>query len=157
MNPLQTRNDPLEHGDLAALLCIGSPQLQEVVISQLTGLGFGIHTATSSEEAIPKLHAHPYNIVAIEEELDGTDAQTHPLLAELASMRLDLRREMFVVLLGPDLVTQSEIQAFALSIDLAVNLQDAANLKTIVGRAIVGHEEFYAAYNAVKKDVRREG
>lgn len=157
MSTLQTRNDSFEHGDLAALLCIGSPELQEIAVDQLTQLGFGIRTAFTAEEAIFKLCSHPYNVVVIEENIDGTDAQTHPVLAELASIRLETRREMFVVLIGPDLETQSETQSFALSIDLAVNLRDATNLKALLGRGIVEQEEFYASYNAIKKDVRKEG
>ena len=157
MSTLQTRNDSFEHGDLVALLCIGSPELQEIAIDQITQLGFAIHTATNAEYAISKISSQPYNIVAIEENLEGTDAATHPILAELATIRLDVRRDLFVVLIGPGMETQSENQAFALSVDLTVNLQDTPNLKTLVGRGIVAQEEFYAAYKAVKKDVQRTG
>jgi hypothetical protein len=157
MSTLQTRNDSFEHGDLVALLCIGSPELQELAIDQITQLGFAIHTAFTAEEANSKLTTHPYNIVAIEENLEGTDAQTHPILAELAALRLDARRDLFVVLIGPGMETQSDSQAFGLSVDLTINLADAPNLKTLVGRGIVAQEEFYAAFNAVKKDVQRAG
>lgn len=157
MSTLQTRNDSFEHGDLVALLCIGSPELQEIVLDQITQLGFAIHTSFSAEDAISKLSSHPYNVVVIEENLEGTDAPTHPILAELATIRLDVRRDLFVVLVGPGMETQSGTQAFALSVDLTVNLQDAPNLKPLVGRGIVDQEEFYTAYKAVKKDVQRAG
>lgn len=157
MSILQTRTDSLEHGDLAALVCIDSPDLQEIVIDQLSQLGFGIHTASTAEEAIPMVYAHSYNIVATSEDFGGADVQTHPLLAELSGIPLDLRQSMFVCLIGPNMVTESEMQAFTLSIDLTVLLEDVPNLKTIVGRAVVRQEEFYKAYNAVKKRVRSEG
>ena len=157
MCTLQTRNDPFEHGDLVALLCIGSPELQEIVIDQITQLGFGIHTAFTAEDAVSQLATHPYNLVVIEENLEGTDAQTHPVLAELATIRLDVRRDLFVALIGPGMETQSDSQAFALSVDLTAHRHSSPNLKTLVGRGIVEQEEFYAAYKAVKKDVQRAG
>lgn len=157
MSTLQTRNDSFEHGDLVALLCIGSPELQEIAIDQISQLGFALHTAFTAEEANAKLAAHPYNLVVIEENLEGTDALTHPILAELATFRLDVRRDLFVVMIGPGMETQSDSQAFALSVDLTLNLQDASKLKPLAGRGIVEQEEFYAAYKAVKKDVMRAG
>jgi hypothetical protein len=157
MSTLQTRNDSFQHGDLAALLCIESPGIQQTITDQITQLGFAIHSAFTAEEAISKLSSHTYNVVIIEENLEGTDAQTHPVLAELATMRLDTRRGFYVVLIGPGMETQSDTQAFGLSVDLTLNLLDMSDLKQLVGRGIVEQEEFYAAFKAVKKDVQRIG
>lgn len=157
MSQLQPRNDPFEHGDLLALLCIGDPELQEAAIGQISQLGFALHTAFTAEEAISKLAFHPYTLAVIEANLEGTDAETHPVLAHLATLRLDRRRDLFVVLAGPDLETHSGTQAFGLSVDLTVNTRDAGKLKTVVGKAIVEQEEFHAAYKTVKKDIQRAG
>jgi hypothetical protein len=149
-----TRNDSLEHGDLAALLCIDDAQLQATVIEQVTQLGFGVHTALFAEEVGVRLRSRGYDVVIVSENFGGSDAESNPALHEIANVPMNQRRESFVILIGPTMVTRSEMQAFMYSVDLVVKKEDAANLKTIAGRGIVRQEEFYATFLSVQKAVR---
>ena len=141
----------------SALLCIDSPDLLEITSSQLTVLGFEVHTAAAAETAISLLHSHFYDLVAVEEEFGGGDAETHPILAEIAALPLEIRRAIFVVLLGAHCATGSEMEAFALSVDLVVGRRDAENFKALAGQGLARQEEFYAAYKSVAKLVQGEG
>jgi len=96
-------------------------------------------------------------VMVISDDFGGGDAETHPVLAQLASVPLELRRSMFVVLIGPNLTTHSKMQAFALSVELVICPQDVPNLKALVGQGLARHEEFYATFNAVARLIRKEG
>ncbi|MEI6350109.1 MAG: hypothetical protein WCP06_03270 [Verrucomicrobiota bacterium] len=157
METLQTRNDLIEHGDLACLIAVDVPETQSVAIEQFTQLGFGIHTALSSEEFTTKFHANPYDVIVISEQLGACDVDTNPAIAELVVLSPIQRRELFVVLIGPNMVSRSEMQAFHYSVDITVNQADAHELKTIAGRGILKQEEFYAAFNSVLKAMRAGG
>ena len=89
--------------------------------------------------------------------LGGGDAETHPVLAQLASIPLDMRRSLFVILVGPELTSFSKMEAFALSVDLVIRPQDISNLKAIVGQGLAAQEAFYASFHAVARQVREEG
>ena len=55
-------------------------------------------------------------------------------------------RQQFVVLLGPNMVTSDEMQAFIYSVDLAFSFSDLSNLKTVLRRAATRHKDFYAPF-----------
>ncbi len=154
MSTLETRNDPFEHGDLSALVCVDEPALQAIVIDQLTQLGFGIHTGLYPEEVAVRLRARTYEIVVVAENFAGGDLETNPALHELGSLSLDQRRASYVILIGPSMESRSEIQAFMCSVDLTLRVEDAENLRVIAGGGIVRHEESYATFHAVRKSVR---
>lgn len=151
---LQTRNDPLEHGDLAALLCLDDPEMQAVAIDQLSQLGFAIHTGLYVEEIAIRLRSRTYEVIVVGENFAGSDADTNPALNEIARLSLQQRRGSFVILLGPTMESRSEMQAFVYSVDLTLRSDEAQNLKTIAGRGIVRQEEFYSAFNGVRLAAR---
>jgi len=148
------RNDIIEDGDLSSLVCIDDSELQGLVFDQLAQLGFGIHTAFNGEEVNTKLRGRVYDIVVISERFANCEAATNSALVEIASMPLETRRETYVVLIGPNMNSRSDMQAFLFSVDLVVRQEDAFQLKTIAGRGIVRQEEFYAVFNNVLKAVR---
>jgi len=155
MNPL--RNAPSASRDFTALLCMDAPDMLQAVTDQLASLGFEMHTVATSEQALNNLYSHSYDVLVVSDTFGGGDAETHPVLAQLASVPLDLRRKLFVILLGPNLMPRSTMQAFALSVDLVLHPKDVANLKGIVGQSLAAHQEFYAAFNAVHTRLREEG
>jgi len=155
MNPL--RNDPSASRDFTALLCLDAQDVLQAAIDQLAPLGFEIHTVATPEQALSHLYSHSYDVLVVSDGFGGGDAEAHPVLAQLASVPLDMRRKLFVILLGPNLTPHSTMQAFALSVDLVLKPQDVANLKRIVGQGLASHQEFYAAFNAVHAHLRQEG
>lgn len=157
MTTLQTRNDAIEHGDLAALICVDDPAVQNAVIEQLTHLGFSFHTAHFPEEVSMRLRARNYEIVVIGESFGGGDLSHHPVIEELNRLSLEQRRIAYAILVGPSMESRSEMQAFLYSVDLTLREDQLDNLKTIVGRGIVRKEEFYNAYNGVAQSLKGTG
>ena len=49
----------------------------------------------------------------------------------------------FVVLIGPNMITNDELQAFQYSVDLVVSVSDFANFRPVLRRGVARHQEFY--------------
>ncbi len=142
--------------DFKALLCLGSQESVETATRQLAPLGFEVHTVSTPEQALSHWYSHFYEVMVVCDDFGGGDAQAHPVLSQLTTIPLDLRRKLFVVLVGPNLVSQSRMQAFTLSVDLVLCPQDLPNLKALVGQGLVQNGQFYAAFYEVENLLRKE-
>lgn len=144
---IQTRYDVFEPDDLTSLVCIDEAEVQRAVVEQLGELGYRIHTGLFAEDISLKLKAHAYDVVAIYETFAGTVAEGNPVLLETTRTPSALRRNQFVTLIGPNMITASEIQAFQFSVDLVFSVSDLANFKPVLKRGVARHQEFYRKFN----------
>ena len=142
----QSRYDVFEEGDQTALVCIDDPEIQQPTVEQITALGYKIHTGLFPEDVALKLRTHNYNLVVVYENFNGCDLETNQILKEVVNVPAEQRRQQFVVLIGPNMVTTDEMQTFIYSVDLAFSLSDLSNLKTVLRRAAVRHKDFYAPF-----------
>ena len=155
MNP--GLNDLSSSRALTALLCIHSQEVLETTTTQLTTLGFKAHSVSTPEQALDHLYSHACDVLVVSDDFGGGDAHAHPVLVQLASVPLNLRRKLFVILLGPNLTPNSQMQAFALSVDLVLRPQDVVNLNAILAHSLAAQELFYATFNEVQQQLRKEG
>lgn len=142
----QARYDIFEEGDLTALVCIDDPEIQQVTLEQLTALKYKIHAGLFPEDIALKLRTHTYDVVVVYENFNECDLETNQVLKEVIGVAPEQRRQQFVVLLGANMVTSDEMQAFVYSVDLTYSLSDLVNLKTVLRRATARHKEFYANF-----------
>ncbi len=138
------RLDIFEPGDLTALVCCDVPEVQRIVVDQLTSLNYKIHTGLFVEDIQLKLRAHAYHVVVISENFAATDVATNPLLNEAIRAPAQQRRKQTLVLVGASLQTNDELQAFQHSVDLVLNLADVMNLRPVLRRTILRAQELYA-------------
>jgi hypothetical protein len=140
----QSRYDVFEEGDQTALICVDDPEIQQAAVEQITTLGYKIHTGLFPEDVALKLRTHNYNLVVVYENFNGWDLETNQILKEVVNSPPEQRRQQFVVLFGPNMVTSDDMQTFIYSVDLTFSLSDLSNLKTVVRRAAARNKEFYA-------------
>jgi hypothetical protein len=144
---LQHRHDIFEPDDLTALVCVDEPEVQRTTVEQLGELNYRLHTGLFAEDISLRLRAHTYNVVVIYETFAGSVAEGNPVLLETIRTPSPQRRNQFVVLIGPNMVTNNEIQAFQFSVDLVVSVSDIANFRPLLRRAISRHADFYRKFN----------
>ncbi|HEV7868430.1 MAG TPA: hypothetical protein VGO90_12165, partial [Chthoniobacteraceae bacterium] len=133
-----------EPGDRTALVCLDVPEVQRLVVDQLTALEYKMHTGLFIEDILLKLRTHVYDVVLISENFNATDAETNPILATAIAAPAPQRRKQLIVLIGSSLTTNDELQAFRHSVDLVVNLSDVINLRPVLRRGTLRAQEFYA-------------
>jgi hypothetical protein len=143
---IQTRHDIFEPDDLTSLVCVDEAEVQRAVVDALGQLGYRIHTGLFVEDISLKLRAHTYDVVAIYETFAGSVAEGNPVLLETIRTPSMQRRNQIVVLIGPNMITNSEIQAFQYSVDLVVSVSDLANFQPVLRRGVARHQEFYRKF-----------
>jgi hypothetical protein len=142
----QNRHDIFEQNDLTSLVCIDEPEVQRAVVDQLGQLEYKIHTGLFAEDISLKLKAHTYDVVAIYETFAGSVAEGNPVLIETTRIPCSQRRHQFVTLVGPNMITNNEVQAFQYSVDLVVSVSDLANFKPVLRRSVARHQDFYRKF-----------
>ena len=143
---IQTRHDLFEPGDLTALVCVDDPQVQRATVDQVSALNYKIHTGLFTEDISLKLKAHTYDMVVIYENFNDTVAEGNPVLAETTRIPALQRRHQYVVLIGPGMITNDDMQAFQYSVDLAFGISDLSNLAPVLRRGIARYKEFYRLF-----------
>jgi hypothetical protein len=144
---IQNRHDVFENDDQTALVCIDESDIQRAVLEQLGDLGYRIHTGLFLEDITLKLRAHTYNVVAVNETFAGSLAEGNPVLLETTRIPGKQRRNQYVILIGPNMISNDEVQAFQFSVDLVFSVSDLANFKPVVRRGVARHAEFYRKFN----------
>jgi len=138
------RFDFFEPDDKTALICLDVPEMQRLAIEQIDQLKYKVHTGLFMDDSVLKLRAHPYDVVIVSEHFAGSTLAEHPILAESIRLPASQRRRQTFVLLGVDLTTNDELQAFAYDVDLVVSLADFVNLKPVLRRAVARGAELTA-------------
>lgn len=140
---IQSRYDIFEPGDKTALVCIDYHEVQKIVIDQLTALDYKIHTGLFTEDISLKLKTHDYDVVVIDENFNESDVEANPVLNECKRMPMVQRRMQYIVLVGPNMITNNAMQSFQYSVDLVCSFSDLANLTPVLRRGVARHKDFY--------------
>lgn len=146
-NDFHHRIDLFEPGDTTALVCVDVPEVQRLVVDNLTELGCKIHTGLFAEDIMVKLQTHAYDVVVISEHFNGSDLQTNPILQATLEIGPNQRRKQLVVLVGTGLHTDSDMEAWGASADLVVNIGDVPNIKHVLRRCMQRSRTFYTPYS----------
>jgi hypothetical protein len=141
------RIDLFEPGDKTALVCVDVPELQRLVVENLTELEYKIHTGLFVEDILLKLQTHVYDVVVFSEHFNATDSASNPILQAVVECPPNQRRKQVMVMLGASVHTDSEMDAWTHSVDLTVNLADVSNLKHVLRRAVQRTATFYGPYS----------
>jgi hypothetical protein len=147
----QSRLDVFEPDDLTALVCIDVPEVQRIVVDQLTSLNYKMHTGLFLEDIMLKLRAHVYDVVLISEHFNAGDIASNAIVAAAIDAPSAQRRKQFIVAIGSSLVTNDELQAFQYSVDLVVGIADVVNLRPVLRRGVARMQEFYGPFREVLK------
>ena len=145
------RLDLFEPGDQTALVCLDVPEVQRIVVDQLTALGYKIHTGLFVEDILLKLRAHLYDVVVVAEHFNAADIETNAILAEVLQAPAEQRRRQFIAVIGSSFVTNDELEAFQHSVDLVVGLADVVNLRPVLRRGLLRTREFYTPLHEALK------
>jgi len=143
MSDLKHRLDSFELNDITALICVDIQEIQGQIVNDLDKLGYKLHTGLFAEDAELKLQTHPYDFVIISEHYNASNLETNPLLRAMLDVQSSQRRRQVVALIGPSLHTDSEMEAWANSVDLVISPGDIENFQTVVKRAVQRQKLFY--------------
>ena len=137
--------DILQSGRLAALLCLDCDHNKvELLKSALQGLGYVVDMPTSVDQAFLRLRFNQYQIIGLTEHFAGSCP--NPIAGHLAGLNMNVRRDVFVVLVGERFRTADHLQAFIHSVDLVVHPDDLSHIETLLIKGLREKERFYKVF-----------
>lgn len=128
----------------SALVLMQDGTLKDETVSAIKKYGYLIESVETPFEAIHRLSFSKYGIVVVhtrfEDRLSFSDSVVHSYLCNLPMSR---RREMYYVVIGPELQTYYRLAALSLSANLVVNDQDIDHLGKILKKGFREYEELF--------------
>ena len=97
-----------------------------------------------SDHAIQRLRFNQYHVILLEDDFEGKSP--NPITGYLTGLNMNIRREIFVVLIGQRFKTADHLQAFMESVNLLLHPDDLPQLVTFLSRGLRDHERFYKVF-----------
>ena len=132
-----------EHDTIALIL---DRKNDELWTQALTDLDYKLQRAKSPEHAVHKIKFNRYHVVAIHEKFGDTTLETSPLYEFVRDMSMDIRRKIFIALVGENFKTLDNMEALAYSVNLVINQKDMDQLETILKKSTGENDTFYKVY-----------
>jgi hypothetical protein len=151
---MDNEHEVFDAGDQTGLVCVENQQYQNMILPQLTDLGYKVHLGLYEEDVLLKLSTYSYNVVVVYENFKGSTITTNPILKEIIRWPAARRREHFVVLLSHKFPTNDTMRAFVQSVDQIINVADLANFRPVLRRGTAQHREMYAPFHSTLKAVQ---
>ena len=138
--------DYLLKGEKTALICEQNPKTKETITTALKEMGYRVAEATTARNALKYMRFQTYDMVVVNESFEARSADTNHVLQYLAQLPINVRRHIFVGLVGNGFKTMDNMMAFNKSVNLVVNLQDIPEIEKILLGALADHENFYQVF-----------
>ncbi|MBI5814290.1 MAG: zinc-ribbon domain-containing protein [Nitrospinae bacterium] len=146
--------DILEEGTARTLLA--DTENAERLTLVLKKMNYLVTAVKTADEALRKLQFNKYEFIIVNERFGGQDPANNPVLKYIEPLTMDLRRHMFVALIGKNFKTLDALMAFAKSVNIVVNEADFSNLELIFKKAYNDNETFYRAFKKAMVETGKE-
>jgi hypothetical protein len=144
-NALPEVMDYISPGQASALLCVNRNESRSELKVMLEASGYGVDVPSTADQALQRLRFNQYHVIVVDDDFDGKSP--NPVAGYLATLNMNIRRDMFVVLVGKRFKTSDHLQAFKESMDFIIHSEDLPQLATYLSRGLSEHERFYKVYN----------
>ncbi len=134
---------PSAGGAAKALVSFPTAEMALTMASVLGRLGFTVDQIDAADDKILRLLQGEYAVVASARNGVPEDRNVYRMIQ---SMPLEIRRRIFLVLVGDDVSTGEGIQAFALLADLVVQSKDAASCDRLLAQSLQERKRVYQTF-----------
>jgi CheY-like chemotaxis protein len=138
--------DFIEEEGKTALVCESDALIREKISPILHIMEYHVTEVPSSRETLKKMRYHTYDIVILNEYFDSKDVDTNPILIYLERMMMEIRRNMFVVLLTTRFRTMDNMMAFQKSVNMILNLRNIDDMDKILQRGLADYGLFFKVF-----------
>jgi hypothetical protein len=113
------------------------------VTSVLGRLGFAVEQIEPVDDKILRLQHGDFAVIVSARDGVADDRNVYRIIQ---TMPLEIRRRLFLVLVGDDLQTGEGIQAFALLADLVVHSKDVASCDRVLAQTLQERKRVYQTF-----------
>ncbi|MGH8067960.1 MAG: hypothetical protein ACRERE_22585 [Candidatus Entotheonellia bacterium] len=136
--------DSLQPDQSAALLYVSREEAHAELKAILEGLGYVVDSPAAADQALQRLRFNQYRVILLDDDFEGQSP--NPVAEYLAGLNMNIRRDMFVVLIGQRFKTADHLQAFIESVNLILHPDDLPQLATFLARGVRDQEQFYKVF-----------
>src|SRR5216683_324216 len=156
MVSMPQRTMTAEANAMQALVCLDSPEQQEVCQQMLQSLGYTADIMPNQFKALEYLREVSYRLFVLDAAFDGTSIDTNLVLTFLRERPLDQRRYQFVILCAPDLATADAMTAYGQGVNLIINHADISNSGSVLAQHLAEHELLYRTLRDMRQQLGKE-
>lgn len=138
--------DFVEEGVETVLLCEPDGMIKSKLNQILNNMGYQMREPESAMAALKQMRFHVFDIVVLNENFGTEDPEDCPVLRYLDHLSIDIRRNIFVVLLTDRFRTMDDMTAFHKSVNLIINLKNIDEFEKILNRGIADNTAFYRVF-----------
>ncbi|MBS3758735.1 MAG: zinc-ribbon domain-containing protein [Desulfobacterales bacterium] len=143
--------DFLEEEGKTAMVCENDPDRLAKIKEILQIMEYHITEPEGVREALRKMRYHTYDVVLVNETFDDSDPDANGILVYLERMSMEIRRNIYVVLISNRFKTMDYMSAFLKSVNMTINPKDIDSLDQILTRGINERDLFYDVYKESAK------
>ena len=133
------------------LVALADRSLAGSLTMPLSRIGYSAETLENADDAARALEQGLYEVVITSREGGGQSSRGETLLQRIQRLSADVRRSLFLVLVGDDFRTGDGTQAFTVMADLVVHPRDAASVEPVLLKSIAERNRLYQAFLDAKK------
>jgi predicted Zn finger-like uncharacterized protein len=142
----------LEAGVETAMICEQDEAISEKIKSALESMEYNITEAPSTRDALKYMRFHTFDLVVLDEGFDGGDPNSNYVLNYLGQIPMNIRRQVYIVLVGTSFRTGDNMIALNKSVNLVLNEENLDDFEKILKQALAENQEFYRVlYESMKK------
>ena len=110
--------DYIPPGQASALLCVNREECRRELKVMLEASGYVVDMPGTADQALQRLRFNQYHVILLDDNFE--EKSPNPVAQYLASLNMNIRRDMFVVLIGERFKTADHLQAFMESVNLMI-------------------------------------
>jgi predicted Zn finger-like uncharacterized protein len=133
------------------LVALADRSLAGSLTMPLSRIGYAAETLESADDAARALEQGLYDVVITSREGGGTSSRGETLMQRIARLSPDMRRTIFLVLVGDEFRTGDGTQAFTVMADLVVHPRDASTVEPVLLTSIAERNRLYQAFLDTRK------
>jgi CheY-like chemotaxis protein len=119
----------------------GNPGQVKAVLQRM---GYTVDVQTSVDQAVDQLRMNQYQIVVL--SFLAKQQPSNSIMSYLAGLNMNIRREIFMVLIGDGFKTADHLQAFMNSANLVLHPADLAHMESLLTQGLQDHTRFYKVF-----------
>jgi len=146
--------DYIRAGMKAALLCEHDEKVKKKIRQVLEHMDYHVVEPATARLALKYMRFHVYDLLVLNETFEAASAESNYVLQYLSQVPMDVRRNIFVVLVGSGLKTMDNMTAFNKSVNLVLNVQEIGDMESLLQGALAEHEEFYQVFKDLLRMTR---
>jgi len=143
VSPVRPAWDPRK-----ALVCV-QEENRESIARGLSEKGYQVFVATDTRQAVDRMRENLLDLVLLDPRFDAVEQGAVFVTREVNILRPAQRRRLFFVLLSPQLRTMDSHTAFLNNVNAIININELAELPTVIEQRLRAYNELYKEFNQV--------